>query len=167
MYLAIFTAIMAAFAGYQQMQQGKYQEKVSEFNAREQENEATRIRNKGVEEEIAHRNKVSKVLGQQRAQLAASGVDISSGSAADLQDSTIVEGEADALRIRSNFEDQADAMERQSVLTLMEGRSARSAANMEGTSTILGASQFASKSGVVNKKWYAPDSVATGGIANA
>lgn len=74
---------------------------------------------RGQQEEQRHRSAVSKLKGSQRARLAAQGIDINSGSAADLQMETEILGEIDARTIRSNarreawgFTTQADLVRR-------------------------------------------------------
>ena len=144
--------------GYQAQQMGEYQNDVARYNARQTENEATRVRQKGTEEEIKQRNKVEQLVSRQRATLASSGVDINTGSAADLQEDALVMGEADALRIRSNYMDQAESMETQAELTREQGRMAeRAGDNAFYTSILTGGGQVASS-------WYTPQS--TNSVSN-
>jgi hypothetical protein len=114
------------------VQQGNAEMAVARYNARQQENEAIRTRNKGTEEENAFRESVFQQASRQRAQLAAGGVDVGTGSALTIQDSTMEMGEADALRIRTNFQDQATAMDEAAQMTLLQGRNARRAAYTRG-----------------------------------
>lgn len=164
-YLAIAAGATQA---YSQVQQGKDAMGTARFNARELENQATDIRNKGTEEENIKRRENAEFLSQQRAMLGASGIDIDSGSAGDLQQDTQLLGEVDALRIRRNFQDQADVAERQSVQVLAEGRAQRRAANTKALGTALStaatvgminapvpAGAPVATTGTVSPKWYA------------
>lgn len=105
-------------------QDAKAQYAVGKYNARQQENQAIRTRNVGVEKENAYRQEVAAKVSRQKAQYAASGVDVNTGVAQTVQEQTAQVGEADALRIRSNYTDQSQMLEEQSKLTLATARSA-------------------------------------------
>ena len=81
---------------YSQVQQGKTAKATGDFNAREMENQATSIQNKGTEEENIKRRETAEFLSKQRALLGASGIDIDTGSAGDLQQDTDLLGEVDS-----------------------------------------------------------------------
>jgi hypothetical protein len=144
--------------GYAAKQQGEYQNDVAKYNARQMENQATRTRNKGVEEENKVRERTAQLQSKQRAQLATAGVDINLGSAADIQDDTVTMGEADALRVRSNFTDQAQQMDDQALITRNEGKFAKKAGRNAFYTSLLSAG------GQVAGKWYTPTS--QGGFGN-
>lgn len=164
--------VATALSAYSSVQQGEQAKDVAQYNAREQENQATQTRNKGVEEENIHRQKVAQLRARQRAQLGANNIDIDSGSAIDLQEDTQLLGEVDALRIRRNYSDQAEQMERQAELTRIQGDKAQKAGYINATATVLGAiaggmmggggSTGAGKANVagtpVNRAWYNSDS---------
>ena len=153
---------MAVSAGMQanaQRQQGKYQKGVADFNARQSENQAVALRNKGTEEEMASRKATAELKARQRAQLAASGVDLSSGSALSLQEDTETLGEANALRIRGNFQNQAAGLDQGAGLTRSQGAFAKSAGDTAAANTLLSATGSAMSSGV-SDKWFSPKSSA-------
>lgn len=166
MTVMALTAAAGATQAYSQIQQGRATEASANFNAREMENQATRIRNKGVEEENIQRRSTAEFLARQRAMLGASGIDIQSGSAADLQQDTEVLGEVDALRVRRNFSEQADVAERQALQTRAEGKAAKRAANVSALGTVLttaasvGMMGAKPPPGTVSPKWYTPNSAA-------
>ena len=160
--MAAVAVVSAAFTANQQVKQGKYQKSVAEYNAAVAENEAEETRNAGVERENIQRRKTAELLSKQRAQLGAANVDLSSGSALQLQEETQALGEADALRIRSNFETQAASLDTGAALTQSQGEFAESAGKgaavgtvLQGTSTVLG-------TGVADK-WFTPKSAALAG----
>lgn len=132
--MAVTAGVVSA---YSSVQAGENANAVAKYNAREQENQATRTRNKGVEEENIQRRKNAEFLSRQRAQIGANNIDIESGSAADLQVDTELLGEVDALRIRRNFSDQAEQMERQSELTRAQGKDAKRAGYIKAGATLL------------------------------
>ena len=145
----------AVIGSYSQQQQGEYANDVAKFNARQQENDATRVRNKGLEAEQASREKTAQLTSLQRAQLGASGVDVESGSAFSLQQDTETQGEVDALRIRGNFLDKAQVLDDTAVLTRDQGRNAERAGNFGAFASLLGGGAQAAQ---VNSKWYQPSS---------
>lgn len=153
--VTISVAVMAAgtvMQGYAAKQQGEFENDVSKFNARQLENEAVRTRNKGTEEEIRQRDKTAQLTSLQRAQLGASGVDVGSGSALSLQEDADLIGEADALRIRSNFADAATAQEDQALITRAQGKAAKKAGQNAFKASLLKAG------GTVAAQWYTPTS---------
>lgn len=131
--MMIMTAISAGIQMDANNKQADYEQGVAEYNAREQENEATRTRNAGVEAENDHRAQVRQMIARQQVQAAGRGVEIDSGSALQLQQDTEAQGEIDALRIRGNHEGQASSMERQSELTRNQGKAAKVIARNNNT----------------------------------
>lgn len=126
----IVMAVAAAAESYSQYEQGKFQEGVAKYNARQSENEAVRLRNKGTEEENKLRRNTAEIISNQRAAAAASGVDVDSGSVLQLQEDSALLGEVDALRLRQNFEDQAVSLEDQADLSRAQGKNARKQGKM-------------------------------------
>lgn len=159
--VTITTTAMIVAQGLQARQQGRVTEETSEFNARVTENEATRLRNIGVEEENIQREQTAQLLSEQRAQLGAAGVELGAGSALQLQEDTQILGEADALRIRSNVQDQAGALEQQAELTRGFGRAAGEAGR-----TAFQTSLLAAGAGGVAAKWFSPTSAASQGATS-
>lgn len=153
--------------GYAQKQQGRYSEQVARYNARQMQNEAQQIGKQGVEAENLQRQQTAQLIGTQRAQIGASGVSLESGTPAQLLQDTATIGEADALRIRSNYNLQKQSALEQADLTIAEGRSRRLAGNAAFQGSLLSASGQAMRSygqasymaqpsngGAVSGKWY-------------
>lgn len=160
--MATVAVVSAAFTANQQVKQGKFQKSTADYNARVAENEAEETRNAGVERENIQRRKTAELLSKQRAQLGAANVDLSSGSALQLQEETQALGEADALRIRSNFESQAEALETGADLTQSQGRFAESAGKSGAFGTVLQGATTVLGTGVADK-WFTPTSAALAG----
>jgi len=160
-YVAV-TIASAAASAKQQRAQGKFQSGTAKFNARQAENQATQTRNKSVIEENKSRRSTAELVSKQRARLAASNVDVDSGSALQLQEDSALLGEVDALRIRSNLESQAASLDDQAALTLQSGEFAEQAGKNQATGTLLSAAGTIAGNkqvaGAVNSKWYAQDS---------
>jgi len=158
----IVTAVMSA---YQQREQGQFEEGVAKYNARQGENEAVRTRNAGVEAENIHREKVAQLISQQRAAIGAGNLDLDSGSSLRLVTDSESMGDADALRIRSNYEDRAKALESGAALSLAEGKNARKQANIGATTTLVkaagsaygGYSSYMQEGQEVSVQWYQQD----------
>ena len=158
--MAATAVVSAAFTANQQVQQGKYQKGVAEYNAAVAENEAQEVQNKSVEEENLQRRRTAELLSKQRAQLGAANVDLSSGSALQLQEDTIALGEADAMRIRSNYDAQVESLQTQANLTRNQGEFAEQSGKTSATGTLLKGASAAMSTGVADK-WFTPDSAAS------
>lgn len=162
-----FSIFQGAQANKQAKAQAKLQEGIAKVNARNQENEAIKTRNKGVEEENRQRALTAQLLGKQRAQLGANGVLTDLGSALQLQEDTVQLGESDALRVRGNFADQAESIDQGATNTLFQGEADAAATRAKGsaafTSGLIGA---ASVGLPVASKWYSSKSAATSAVGN-
>ena len=159
----IFTAVTTLASGYMAKQQADdqadYQEGVGEYNARVEENQAQRVANKGVQEENIHREKVARMASSQKAQFAAAGVDVGSGSALDIQQETKEFGNIDALRIRESFQDQSTSLIEQSSLTRHDAGAQSQLTRSRGKSALTGSLLSAAATGV-SSKWLTPKSAA-------
>jgi len=165
--LLIASTVATVAQGYQARQQAKsqakYEEGVAQYNARTQENEATKIANKGIEAENEQRRRVAEAKSAQLAQFGASGVDPLTGSALKIQEETETLGEIDALRVRSRFLDQAESLRAQAGLTQSEGEAKAGFTRAKGqaafTGSIVSAVGQVAGSGVASK-WFTPNSAA-------
>ena len=160
--MAVVAVASAAFTANQQVKQGKFQKATAKYNARVAENQAEETRNAGVESENIQRRKTAELLSKQRAQLGAGNIELTSGSALQLQEETVALGEADALRIRSNFSNEANALDTGAGLTLSQGEFAESAGRGAATGTLLQGAGTVLNTGVADK-WFTPDSAAVTG----
>ena len=158
--MAVTAIAGAAMSAQQQRQQGQFQKGVAEYNAQVAENEATETRNKGTEEENKQRRRTAELLSKQRAQLGASGIELGSGSALQLQEDTETLGEVDALRIRSNFSGRAGALDTSAGLTRTKGGFAEEQGRSAATGTLLSGVAGVAKTGVADK-WFTPKSAAS------
>jgi hypothetical protein len=75
---------------------------VHDFNAAALEGQATDAVARGKEQETQFRTQLKQFIGTQRTSFAGQGVEVSSGSALDVQKDTAYQGELDALTIRTN-----------------------------------------------------------------
>jgi len=91
-------------AGESKAAEYRYQAEIDENNRKVALWKAADAKARGAKEEAALRVKVAGLKGRQRSALAASGVEVGSGSALDILGDTAALGELDALTIRSNAE---------------------------------------------------------------
>lgn len=159
---ATVAVVSTIYSAKSQREQAKYEAGVANYKARVAENDAQRARNEGVEEENIKRQATAELLSKQRAQLGAANVQLTTGSALQLQEETVMLGEADALRIRSNFEEKAKALESFAELTR---RDVPGMGDPLGKVKQYGSALFPGTLGViegaeVSKKWYTEESSA-------
>lgn len=114
---------------------GKAQRQLADYNAEVAEMQANDALARGAEEEARHRVNVRRMVGSQRAGLAAQGVDISSGSALDIQADTAQMGELDALTIRANAAREAWGFKVQAVDLRQRGLIAEQTGYMNAEAT--------------------------------
>lgn len=155
-----FAGAMAGAAGQRQAAEAKaqemeYQAQVDENNRKVAEWKAADARARGAKEEAALRVKVAALKGRQRSALAASGVEVGSGSALDILGDTAALGELDALTIRSNAEREeyeqkvvASNLSANAGLKRMGANNARIAGKMNARTSLL------QGAGSVASKWY-------------
>lgn len=128
-------AVGTGVSVYGQVQAGRAQRKVANYNARVQEIAARDAEHRGRIEEGKQREGTARLLAAQRARLAAGGVDIDSGSALELLTGTAEVGEMDALTIRSNAAREVWGLRTGAGLTRAEGQHAYTAGVLGGIST--------------------------------
>ena len=132
-------------AGQSAKRQAEYEASIMEIQAGYSEQQAEDAIAIGDEQESRHRAAVRQLIGSQRASMAASGIDISSGSALDLQLEAASMGELDATTIRNNarrqawgFTVEASDLRNRAKMTRAGGRAAARAYNNQAVTTALG-----------------------------
>ena len=131
----------------------EFQAQLDDINARLAESSAQTILFQGQREEQRSRLQTAQVKSAQRVALAANGVDLTEGSAAEMLTSTDVMGEVDANTIHANAVRAAWGQRSQATNMQIDAMGKRTAArainpNMAAASTLLnGATQVASS-------WY-------------
>lgn len=147
--LLIGSTVMSAAGQVQQAQASakasKYNARVAEMNATLAERRARDAIERGKLEEQKKRREVALIAGQQRAAMAANGLDLGFGSPLDTIIDTAVAGELDALTIRSNayreaYDYRVDAANRRAgaAMNRAEASSAMAGGWLSAGSTILG-----------------------------
>ena len=142
-------------AGQAAAAEAKYQSAVLKNNAIQAEYAARDAIERGRVEELKQRIATKRLIGRQRAVLAANGVLVDQDSALDITADTETLGEFDALTIRDNAAREALALRQQrgqflseATLARMRGRQAQTAGYVGAGATLLGGL------GSVAGKWY-------------
>jgi hypothetical protein len=82
--------------------QGDYESKMYELNSRLASLQAEDALRRGGKEAAAHKQKVKQMIGTQRVNLAAQGIEIDEGTALQIQEEAAYMGEIDAMTIKNN-----------------------------------------------------------------
>ena len=117
--------------------QGKAAKATAEFNAKMGEYNARDVINRAAVEQEKQRQKVLALRGSQRAVQGASGVDVDSGSFADIGEQTVVLGEEDTQQIRANAARAAWGYRAQQQLDLYQGDVLRNTGRLNAAGTLL------------------------------
>ena len=129
----------AEMQGRAAQQSAEYNAKVADMNAKIAERQARDAVERGQIEEQQQRMKTSQIIGQQRAALAANGVDAGFGSPLDVLVDTATIGELDALTIRSNAYREERDIRQQGANYRGQAGMYRSQASSASTGGFLGA----------------------------
>jgi hypothetical protein len=117
--------------------QGAYQKRQAELNAGMGEFQAEEAIRRGDEDAKAMGKKTKQVIGSQRAALAAQGIEVDSGTAAEIQADTAAIGAVDAQTIKNNAWREAWGFRAQATVTRGQGNMALMAANNQAKSTLI------------------------------
>jgi hypothetical protein len=108
---------------------------VDEFNARVYEGQATDAVARGKDTENRFRQQIKGLIGSQRASYAAQGIDVSDGSALDVQMDTARQGQLDALTIRTNAAREAWGFNVQAKGFRLQADNTRKLGKLQATNT--------------------------------
>lgn len=147
--LPIAAAAVAAggqlYGGLAANANSKYEQRVAERNRTIELRSRDDAMARGEVEQMRHWRRVAQQIGEQRAQQAASGVDVSFGSAADLLEDVSLIGYEDSGIIAENTAREVRSYDINAANYRMEGRAARSrgrnaliGSGINAISTILG-----------------------------
>jgi hypothetical protein len=138
MVMAALSAAGSVLQGMAGQSAAKAQAQAEEQNARLAELQGRDAVQRGGREEAKFRREQSMLEGRQRSLLAASGVDIDSGSAADLQDASRMEAEEDAAVIRLNAQREKWGFDMQALNHRNAASAARAAGSNAMTAGVIG-----------------------------
>ncbi len=117
--------------------QSEIQKAQTEMNKEIAEYNAEEAIARGKDDENQFRKQIKKVIGSQRAAIGASGVEISSGSALEVQEDAAAIGEADALTIRQNARMEAMGYKMSALQTGVQGQIGQATNRAQQSSTLL------------------------------
>ncbi len=121
-----------------QRAQGEYNEKLMELNAKMSDFQAEDAIRRGDKAAQDHLKRTQRMIGSQRASLAAQGITIDTGSAAEVQADTAEIGAQDAMMIKNNAWREAWGFKVQGEDMRSRGRFARLAGDAQATQSLLG-----------------------------
>lgn len=127
------------YSGLAANAQGKYENAVQQQNAKFDIEARDDARRRGETEQLRHYRQLSQRLGTQRAQLAASGVDVNFGTAADLQTDTLMLGYEDSQIIGENTTREMRGYEISAANHVMQGRAAKAKGKAAKTAGFISA----------------------------
>lgn len=134
--VAIIGAGISARASYVQ---GKTTEKIAKNNATMAEYAAQDAQRQGEENAADAMRRAAALRSAQRVNLAANGLDLGYGTAADIQDQTDFFGQADAANARTNASRDAWRIRAGGQQEAAAGRAAREAGNLQAAGTLISA----------------------------
>lgn len=131
------TGLAGSFADAQSIRaQGDYQNEMAKINAKYAEFSAESAIKRGDKAATDVKKQTKKLIGSQRAALAAQGIQIDSGSALDVQEDTAMIGQQEALKIKNNAWMEAFGFKVQAQQDTQQGKIAKMAANNTASATI-------------------------------
>lgn len=123
--------------------QARLQKEIAEFNAQFAELDAYRTEQYGETEVARYQNEIDATVGNQRVAYAASGVDVTSGTAAAIQAETKLTGFLNQLDIRTQAQSKALGYKREAMNIRLQGITGQSQASLNAnaveTAGIIGA----------------------------
>jgi hypothetical protein len=149
----VASAAQAANAANGQKQVMEYQSKVEANNAQVAEWQAQDAEKRGQEEGQRARRANSQLRGQQRASMAANGLDLNSGSALALLDDTEYFGAVDQQTVADNTRNEAWALRSRSQNFMAQSQLNKTGAENQRPGEAAGMSLLSSASSVAGK-WY-------------
>jgi len=119
-------------------QKARFQADVLKQNAKIADMQAEDVLRRGEEAVFEKRLEGKRVIGAQRAALAAQGIELGSGSALDIQGDTAAQAEIDALTIRNNAFREAMGYRMRAGQLRTEARGTRLFGSLTAQQTLLG-----------------------------
>lgn len=133
-----FTAVAGAVSAKGAYDQGQVAKQVGRNNQVMAEYAAQDALRKGEEQAIQARRRGDQVKGAARANMAAKGLDLNSGTAAELQDQTDFFSESDQNTARFNAQRDAWSMRAGGANARAQGDAGAQQGNLQAFSTVLG-----------------------------
>lgn len=147
-YMAIAAIAAAGVSAYGMQQQARTQRKVGEYNAKMNEFAAQDAEKRGDQQANDLARRMSALKATQRSRMAAAGLDLGEGTAADIQDQTDFFTDRDVATLRFNGRKDAWSARQAGSIARWTGDSNASQAGLSAFGTVLSAASR------VSDKWY-------------
>lgn len=136
----VTAAVLAstALTAYGQVRQGQAQAQAARANRKYAEMAAQDVEVRGKEEIASYQRQLSQVSGQQRVGLAAQGIDLSQGTAAEIARQTADIGSRDIATIRRNIEREAWGIRTTGDINYRTGMAQSQASMFQAAGTLIG-----------------------------
>lgn len=118
--------------------QGEYQKQMFQMNSRLAEMQADDAIRRGDRAAYLYKKDVKRTIGNQRAALAAQGIEVNDGSALEVQMDTASQGEIDALTIKNNAYREAWGYKMEALTASSRGEYASISSKFDSSMTMLG-----------------------------
>lgn len=151
--IAVIGLIGTGVSTYAAIEQGNNAKDVAAYNATMQEYAAEDATRRGEEAVAEQRNRNRALIGQQRAAIAANGLDLGSGTPLDTLMATTRLGEEDIATIRSNAAREAWGLRSGARLTMAQGNASQAAGYASAFGTLLGSAGTNYKNGQAAGWW--------------
>ena len=155
------TALAGGVSAYSAIQQGKVAQKTANYNATMAERAAADAVRAGEDQAQQVNRQTAALKGAQRVGMASNGLDLTYGTASDLQEQTDFFGQSDANMARFNAGRQGWNLQAQAMQERYSGNMARRNANLQATGSLL------ASAGQVAGGWYAKGSPGFSGTQSA
>ena len=116
--------------------QGNYQNEMANINAQFAELSAESAITRGNKQAADVKRNTKKIIGSQRAAMAAQGISIDSGSALDVQEDTAMIGELEAMKVKNNAWMEAFGYKVQAQQDRQQGKIGKMAADNTAATTL-------------------------------
>ncbi len=145
-------AVGSLASGYSQSKalkaQGDYQKSIYDMNAKFAQFEADDAIDRGKTAATEYKKKGKALIGSQRAALAAQGIEVDSGSAAEVQADTRIQIEKETINIKNNAWREAWGYKTQALQSSYSGEIAKAMSITNANNTLLTGGMNASTSGM-------------------
>lgn len=159
---ALISAAGSVYGGMASAQQGKYEQAVANQNAELEIRAQRDTISRGETDQKQHYRKLAQAMGEARVRNASTGLDVSFGSAASLEDDIALIGGEDALALNENtikqvqgYDISANNYRTQGKAAAMRGTAAKTAGFIGAAGTLLSsASQIGNTNTAAGRAWY-------------
>ena len=134
---ATASAAASGAAAGSEMQAAEYNENLAKEKNKQFKQEAKNVRTAGAIEAGEKTQESEKIAARNRTQLAAGGLDVGTGTAADIGEETRAIGALESMTILNNADRQAMGLESRGINELLSAKQRKKSAKRKGFTTVL------------------------------